>query len=115
MSSPRFSLLQQGPRSGFLGWAHQLPGGYKEGIHPLQYCKVISLQLIKINEKKLKKKKKKAYTPSQEGCLWVWGQSCEGRAELQSLPASPSHLSHLSAPPPAPSAFPARTAGPGGW
>ena len=27
--------------------------------NPLQYCKVISLQLIKINEKKLKKKKKK--------------------------------------------------------
>ena len=63
MSSPRFSLLQQGQRSGFLGRVHQLPGGYKEGIHPLQYCKVISLQLIKINEKKIKKKKKEGIHP----------------------------------------------------
>ena len=29
---------------------------------PLQYCKVISLQLIKINEKEKRKKKKKAET-----------------------------------------------------
>ena len=58
-------------------------GGSEWGIHanpwlihvnvwqkPLQYCKVISLQLIKINEKKKKKKKKKVQAvPSQSPTL----------------------------------------------
>ena len=32
---------------------------------PLQYCKVISLELIKINEKKIKNKLKKYYRVNQ--------------------------------------------------
>ena len=52
-----------------MGWGRRREGGSGWGIHadpwlihvsvwhkPLQYCKVISLQLIKINEKKKKKK-----------------------------------------------------------
>ena len=52
-----------------MGWRGRREGGSGWGIHvnpwlihvnvwqkPLQYCKVISLQLIKINGKKLKKK-----------------------------------------------------------
>ena len=59
-----------------IGWRERREGGSGWGIHvnlwliqvnvwqkPLQYCKVISLQLIKINEKKKKKK------PSL-GCLF---------------------------------------------
>ena len=55
--------------------------GYKSWIHvnvwqnPLQYCKIISLQLIKINEKK----KKKSWTIKKPECrridvfkLWCW-------------------------------------------
>ena len=55
-----------------IGWRGRWEGGSGWGIHvtpwlihvnvwqnPLQYCKVISLQLIKINEKKKKTKKKK--------------------------------------------------------
>ena len=51
-----------------MGWGGRRKGGLGWGIHvnpwlihvnvwqkPLQYCKVISLQLIKINEKKEKK------------------------------------------------------------
>ena len=54
-----------------LGWVGRWEGGSGWGTHvnpglihvnvwqkPLQYCKVISLQLIKINEKKKKKKNK---------------------------------------------------------
>ena len=54
------------------GWRGRWEGGSGWGIHvnpwliyinvrqkPLQYCKVISLQLIKINEKEKRKKKKK--------------------------------------------------------
>ena len=50
-----------------MGWRGRREGGSGWGIHvnpglihvnvwqkPLQYCKVISLQLIKINEKKIK-------------------------------------------------------------
>ena len=53
-----------------MGWGRRWEGGSGWGIHadpwlihvsvwhkPLQYCKVISLQLIKINEKKKKRKK----------------------------------------------------------
>ena len=53
-----------------MGWGRRWEGGSGRGTHvnlwlihvnvwqkPLQYCKVISLQLIKINEKKKKKKK----------------------------------------------------------
>ena len=55
-----------------MGWGGRWEGGLGWGTHvhpwlihvnvwqkPLQYCKVISLQLIKINGKKLKKKKRK--------------------------------------------------------
>ena len=55
-----------------MGWGGRWEGGSGWGIHvdpwlihinvwqkPLQYCKVISLQLIKINEKKRKEKQKK--------------------------------------------------------
>ena len=35
MGSPRFLLLQQGLRFGFLGREHQSQGGYKEGTTPL--------------------------------------------------------------------------------
>ena len=57
---------QFGPRE--VGWGGRLEGGSRWGTHvnpwlihvnvwqkPLQYCKVISLQLIKINEKKERK------------------------------------------------------------
>ena len=53
-----------------MGWGGRLEGGLGWGTHvtpwlihvnvwqkPLQYCKVISLQLIKINEKKNLKKR----------------------------------------------------------
>ena len=54
-----------------MGWGGRWDGGSGWGTHvnpwltyvnvwqkPLQYCKVISLQLIKINEKKKKERKK---------------------------------------------------------
>ena len=57
-------------RTGGMGWRGRWEGGSGWGtyvnpwlIHvnvwqkPLQYCKVISLQLIKINEKKIKERK----------------------------------------------------------
>ena len=53
-----------------MGWQGRQEGGSGWGTHvnpwlihvnvrqkPLQYCKVISLQLIKINEKEIEKKK----------------------------------------------------------
>ena len=56
-------------RSRGMGWGGRRQGGLGWGRHvnlwlihvnvwqkPLQYCKVIGLQLIKINEKKLKEK-----------------------------------------------------------
>ena len=56
-----------------IGWGGRQEGGSGWGTHvnpwlihvnvwqkPLQYCKVISLQLRKINEKKEKEKKRKA-------------------------------------------------------
>ena len=71
---PRFGCMRQvlGPgalgRPRGIGWRGRWEGGPGWGIHvypwlihvnvwqkPLQYCKVISLQLIKINEKKKKK------------------------------------------------------------
>ena len=58
-------------RPGGMGWGGRWEGGSGWGTHvnpwlihvnvwqkPLQYCKVISLQVIKINEKKLKKERK---------------------------------------------------------
>ena len=55
-----------------IGWGREVGGGIRMGnilnprlIHvnvwqnPLQYCKVISLQLIKINEKKKKEAKQR--------------------------------------------------------
>ena len=57
-----------------MGWGGRWDGGSGWGTHvnlwlihvnvwqkPLQYCEVISLQLIKINEKKLKNKKRVKY------------------------------------------------------
>ena len=46
----------------------------------LQYCKVISLQLIKINEKKLKKK-----IPCVENNLLDWLYDCETKTLLDIL------------------------------
>ena len=76
-------ILRQVLRAGALGrprgmgWEREAGGGWGWGTHvnpwlihvnvwqkPLQYCKVISLQLIKINEKiKLKKKKTMHLSP----------------------------------------------------
>ena len=65
-------VLRAGALGGLrgMGWEGRWEGGSGWGAHvnpwlihvnvwkkPLQYCKVISLQLIKINEKKKKKKK----------------------------------------------------------
>ena len=57
-----------------MGWGGRWDGGSGWGTHvnlwlihvnvlqkPLQYCEVISLQIIKINEKKLKNKKRVKY------------------------------------------------------
>ena len=57
-------------RPGGIGWRARWEGGSGWGTHvnpwlihvnvwqkPLQYCKVIRLQLIKINEKEIEKKK----------------------------------------------------------
>ena len=75
-SPAQVGCMRQILRAGALGrprgirWGGKWEGGSGWGIHvnpwlihvnvwqkPLQYCKVISLQLIKINEKKRKKKK----------------------------------------------------------
>ena len=58
-----------------MGWEERWEGGSGWGTHvnpwlihvnvwqkPLQYCKVISLQLIKINEKNTNKRQKKKTT-----------------------------------------------------
>ena len=63
-----------------MGWGERREGGSGWGTHvnpwlihvnvwqkPLQYCKVISLQLIKINEKKFFELKKKA----NDGDIWM--------------------------------------------
>ena len=63
-----------------MGWGGRREGGSGWGTHvnpwlihvnvwqkPLQYCKVISLQLIKINEKKFFELKKKA----NDGDIWM--------------------------------------------
>ena len=63
-----------------MGWRGRWEGGSGWGTHvnpwlihvnvwqkPLQYCKVISLQLIKINGKKTKKKNKQKEGPCTEG------------------------------------------------
>ena len=62
------------------GWRGRWEGGLGRGIHvnpclihvnvwqkPLQYCKVISLQLIKINEKKENRKKKGSIRSNNQG------------------------------------------------
>ena len=72
-----------------IGWRGRLEGGSGWGIHvtpwlihvnvwqnPLQYCKVISLQLIKINEKKIKKactaiRDQRVQLP--RGSIWIFG------------------------------------------
>ena len=72
-----------------MGWGGKREGGSGWGTHvdpwlihvngwqkPLQYCKVISLQLIKINEKnknKKQKKKQKSYMIISSGyvCIYV--------------------------------------------
>ena len=40
----------------------------------LQYCKVISLKLIKINEKKNKKKRKRKHSPSSKKTIIILGK-----------------------------------------
>ena len=65
-----------------MGWEGRQEGGSGWGTHvnswlihvnvwqkPLQYCKIISLQLIKINEKKKKKKMKEPLHKQQHGCF----------------------------------------------
>ena len=66
-----------------MGWRGRLEGGSGWGIYvnprlihvnvwlkPLQYCKIISFQLVKINGKKIKLKKKKT-VPSEKNKHWV--------------------------------------------
>ena len=53
-----------GRREGGSGWGtHVNPGFIHVNVwqKPLRYCKVISLQLIKINEKKKRKRKQEAF------------------------------------------------------
>ena len=63
-----------------IGWGGRWEGGSGWGTHvnpwlihvnvwqiPLKYCKVISLQLIKINEKKIKKKRTQTYISAEIG------------------------------------------------
>ena len=70
-----------------MGWGGRREGGSGCGTHvnpwlihvhvwqkPLQYCKVISLQLIKINGKKKKKKKRVVRVGAPER-LMVWSTS----------------------------------------
>ena len=59
-----------GRREGGSGWGtHVNPGFIHVNVwqKPLQYCKVISLQLIKINEKKKKKKTRSIQLPKSVG------------------------------------------------
>ena len=63
-----------------IGWRGRWEGGSGWGIHvnpwlihvnvwqnPLQYCKVISLQLIKINKKKKRERERAERTGGKEG------------------------------------------------
>ena len=73
-----------------IGWRGRWEGGSGWGTHvnpwlihvsvwqkPLQYCKVINLQLIKINGKKKKKKKKKRskYSKKKKKDISIWMHS----------------------------------------
>ena len=71
-----------------MGWGGRWEGGLGWGIHvnpwliyvivwqkPLQYCKVISLQLIKINEKNTKKEKREITM------VVTWGKNGECGSE----------------------------------
>ena len=72
------------------GWRGRWEGGSGWGTHvnpllihvnvwqkPLQYCKVISLQLIKINGKKKKKKKKKSkWIKPLLGTIFLFAAKC---------------------------------------
>ena len=73
-----------------MGWGGRWEGGSGRGTHvnpwlihvnvwqkSLQYCKVIRLQLIKINEKKthLHKNIKKKEFLRRSSCLWYFGAS----------------------------------------
>ena len=88
-------------RTGGMGWRGRWEGGSGWGtyvnpwlIHvnawqkPLQYCKVISLQLIKINEKKIKERKLSAEVLMLLNC-GVAEDSWESLG-LQGDPTSPS-------------------------
>ena len=91
-----------------MGWGERWEGGSEWGTHvnpwlihvnvwqkPLQYCKVISLQLIKINGKKKKRNESKAAARRLRSGVWIrlnkesphWGRrtrsSQEGLAEPQ--------------------------------
>ena len=84
-SPAHVGCMRQGLRAGALGrprgmgWGRRWEGGSRWGTHvnprlihvnvwqkPLQYCKVISLQLIKINGKK--KTKKKLHSEKHSDC-----------------------------------------------
>ena len=90
-----------------MGWRGRWEGASGWGMHvnpwlihvnvwqkPLQYCKVITLQLIKINGKKIKKKKKKKECSKRHWLKWrhsgqVWEHKfCD--SESQELPTSHS-------------------------
>ena len=96
-SPAQVGCMRQAIRPGALGrprgieWRGRWEGGSGWGIHvnpwlihvnvwqnPLQYCKVISLQLIKINEKnkKLKKLKIKKVFNSRKNIVTVYGGRC---------------------------------------
>ena len=64
LGRPR-GMGRRGRQEGGSGWGtHVNPWLIHVNVwqKPLQYCKVISLQLIKINGKKINKSKKKKYT-----------------------------------------------------
>ena len=75
-----------------MGWEERREGGSGWGTHvnrwlihvnvwqkPLQYCKVISLQLIKINEKK---KEKKRTTDNNNNNKMKWWSSVTAQLQL---------------------------------
>ena len=83
-----------GRREGGSGWTHVNPWLIHVNVwqKPLQYCKVISIQLININEKKKKKilKKKKSLMTlicvSVSCCAWSW--TCQNTFQQYEYPTT---------------------------
>ena len=98
-----------------IGWRGRWEGGSGWGIHvnpllihvhvwqkPLQYCKVISLQLIKINGKKklsTKKKKKRTFCPRAQRPQTIWKQDGECGLLLTSTSTHQKKVLELIKPP----------------